>query len=334
MTTTRVIVIMAAVRSAHGGPDRAKVLHASPALPPMLALFSTGATAAGEDCNSVGLDETCGPKAARITPDIEVFEQPAQTGTGRAVLEARPALPLHKGDVIVVSPIRRVAHRRSPALQALRGRCADRGAGLEAPMPPYGRLILSREPRHGDPDAEPARWSARGYCNAGARAFRVGNLATSSSARPQQRQERALPDRHRRDRRRRPHRRRGRAPEEAMGINSRSSLRRGGWVSDAGRRRRWRRAPDDAPETVWRASTPPTPHRDRPDVTSRPTFFGPGGGGRRPHHGNCTSSAPRTGWRPRRPFDGSGPAPTSAPRAGRNFARSERHAEAGARPIT
>jgi bifunctional UDP-N-acetylglucosamine pyrophosphorylase / glucosamine-1-phosphate N-acetyltransferase len=121
-------------------------------------------------------------EAARAAPDVEVFEQPNQAGTGDAVLAARGALERHRGDVLV-------AYADTPLLEAATLRmligALDSGAQMAVlafePADPtgYGRLIVDsaggvtsiREHK----DASDAERQIR-LCAAGAMAFRIPDL--------------------------------------------------------------------------------------------------------------------------------------------------------------
>jgi bifunctional UDP-N-acetylglucosamine pyrophosphorylase / glucosamine-1-phosphate N-acetyltransferase len=121
--------------------------------------------------------------AASLVPDIQMFEQSQPLGTAHAVLAARPALEHHRGDVLVVfadTPLLEVATiaRLRAALQAGADVAVLGFAAADATG--YGRVILDatgsvtaiRE--HMDAAAEER---CIPLCNAGAMAFRVGDLA-------------------------------------------------------------------------------------------------------------------------------------------------------------
>ena len=178
------IVILAAGKGVRMRSERPKVLHAIAGRSMLAHVLDTVRSAGTAKLALVvapGM-EAVRVEATRVAPDIEVFEQPAPAGTGDAVLAARPALQRHKGDVIVVfadTPLLQPETLRR-LLQALRDGAQIAALGFEAPdATGYGRLILDAQGRvttireHADAsDAE----RRVGLCNAGAMAFRVGNL--------------------------------------------------------------------------------------------------------------------------------------------------------------
>jgi len=223
-------------------------------------------------------------EAESIAPGIEVFEQATQSGTGNAVLAARPALERHRGDVIVLfadTPLVEsdTLRRLIAALDAGAGIAA---LGFEAPdATGYGRLL--RDPRghvtaireHKDASEEERRI---GLCNAGVMAFRVSDLAgllarignsnakgeyylTDAVALAAADRLITLPV--------------GCAPEEALGVNSREQLAAAEAVFQSRARRKVMEAGATlvAPETVWLSFDTVIGR----DVTIEPNvFFGPG----------------------------------------------------------
>ena len=122
-------------------------------------------------------------EAARLAPDIEIFEQPVPLGTANAVLAARPALDGHQGDVLVMfadTPLVEAStlNKLTAAL--------DDGANVavlafEPPDPTgYGRLIADASGRivaiREHKDASDAERKI-GLCAAGAMAFRIAALS-------------------------------------------------------------------------------------------------------------------------------------------------------------
>jgi bifunctional UDP-N-acetylglucosamine pyrophosphorylase/glucosamine-1-phosphate N-acetyltransferase len=223
-------------------------------------------------------------EAARIAPGIEVFEQPIPAGTGNAVLAARPALERHQGDVIVVfadTPLLRAETLRRLVL-ALRDGAQIAALGFEAPdATGYGRLILDAQGRvaaireHADASEGERKV---GLCNAGAMAFRIGNLVEllARIGNNNAKSEYYLTDiaaiASREGLVTRPV---ACAPEEALGINSREQLA----AAEAAYQTRARRKAMEqgatlvAPETVWLSFDTVIGR----DVVIEPNvFFGPG----------------------------------------------------------
>jgi bifunctional UDP-N-acetylglucosamine pyrophosphorylase/glucosamine-1-phosphate N-acetyltransferase len=122
-------------------------------------------------------------EAAKAAPEIEIFEQATQAGTGHAVLSARSALERHHGDVIVLfadTPLVEPATLRR-LIEALDGGAHIAALGFEAPdANGYGRLIVSANGHvqaiREDRDATKAERRI-GLCNAGAMGFRLPDLA-------------------------------------------------------------------------------------------------------------------------------------------------------------
>ena len=178
------IVVLAAGKGERMRSAVPKVLHGIGGRS-MLAHALANARAAGAD--KLALVVAPGMAAVRAeaekaAPGIEVFEQPKQSGTGNAVLAARPALERHRGDVAVLfadTPL-----MQADSLRRLVG-ALDAGAqvavmGFEPADPTgYGRLIgrdgrVSAIREHRDASEEERRI---GLCNAGAMALRVPDLA-------------------------------------------------------------------------------------------------------------------------------------------------------------
>jgi len=179
------IVVLAAGKGVRMRSDRPKVLHAI-AGRSMLAHVLDAARSAAPTAKlalvvAPGMDAVC-DEARRVAPDIEVFEQAAPTGTGNAVLAARPAIERHDGDVIVLfadTPLL-LPSTLTRLLQALRDGARIAALGFEAPdATGYGRLLLDKGGRvaaireHADADDAERRV---GLCNAGAMAFAVPDL--------------------------------------------------------------------------------------------------------------------------------------------------------------
>jgi bifunctional UDP-N-acetylglucosamine pyrophosphorylase / glucosamine-1-phosphate N-acetyltransferase len=280
------IVVLAAGKGVRMRSDRPKVLHAIGGRSMLAHVLDTARAAAEAKLALVvapGMDAVRA-EAARIAPGIEIFEQPVAAGTANAVLAARSALERHAGDVIVVfadTPLL-LADTLRRLRQTLQDGAQIAALGFEAPdATGYGRLILDGDRRvtaireHADAsDAE----RQVGLCNAGAMAFRIGNLADllSRIGNGNAKSEYYLTDivamvadeglvtrpvsc----------------APEEALGINSREQLAAAEAVFQARARRKAmeRGATLIAPETVW-FSFDTTIGRDviiEPNV-----FFGPG----------------------------------------------------------
>src|SRR2546430_5224019 len=98
------IVVLAAGKGVRMRSSVPKVLHAI-AGRSMLAHALATARAAWADKLALVVApgmEAVRAEAAKVAPDIEVFEQATQAGTGDALLAARPALERHRGDVIVL----------------------------------------------------------------------------------------------------------------------------------------------------------------------------------------------------------------------------------------
>ncbi len=288
MTDQRLlIVVLAAGKGVRMRSDRPKVLHAI-AGRSMLAHVLATARSAVPDAKlalvvASGM-EAVREEARRAASDIEVFEQAAPTGTGNAVLAARPALERHDGDVIVVfadTPLLLPDTLRR-LIAALRDGARIAALGFEAPdATGYGRLLLDRQGNvtaireHADADAAERRV---GLCNAGAMAFAVPNLVEllSRIGNGNARGEYYLTDivaiAAREGLAARPV---VCAPEEALGINAREQLAAAEAVFQTRARRKAMEqgATLVAPETVW-LSFDTTIGRD---VVIEPNvFFGPG----------------------------------------------------------
>ena len=183
--TSLLIVLLAAGKGVRMRSDLPKVLHCIGGRP-MLGHTLATAQAAGAGRLALVVGPEAGPvraEAARIAPDIEIFEQPIQAGTGDAVLAARAALERHRGDVLVM-------FADTPLIEAatLRRLIAtlDAGAHLAVlafePSDPtgYGRLIADASGRvtavREHKDASDAERNI-GLCAAGAMAFRVPAIA-------------------------------------------------------------------------------------------------------------------------------------------------------------
>jgi bifunctional UDP-N-acetylglucosamine pyrophosphorylase/glucosamine-1-phosphate N-acetyltransferase len=161
-----------------------KVLHKIAGQSMLAHILRTATECGGKIAIVVAPDaEAVTAEAARVLPDVEVFEQVAQRGTADAVLAARKSLQDNDGgDVIVLfadTPLvpPEVLRRLRSAL--------DAGAGIAVlgfrPQDPtgYGRLLLDdagtllaiREER----DASESEKKV-GLCNSGVIAFRVPNI--------------------------------------------------------------------------------------------------------------------------------------------------------------
>jgi bifunctional UDP-N-acetylglucosamine pyrophosphorylase / glucosamine-1-phosphate N-acetyltransferase len=222
-------------------------------------------------------------EAARIAPGIDIFEQSHASGTGAAVLAAEPALQRHRGDVLVLfadAPLieletveRLIGALQESALAVLAFEPADATG--------YGRLIADdagnvraiRE--HRDASEEERRLR---LCNAGAIAFRVGDLPgllrriTNANAKGEYYLTDAVEIAADQGLRARPV---VCTPTEALGVNTRAQLAEAEAAFQG--RARWRAmqagATLIAPETVWLSFDT----RIGRDVTIEPNvFFGPG----------------------------------------------------------
>jgi bifunctional UDP-N-acetylglucosamine pyrophosphorylase / glucosamine-1-phosphate N-acetyltransferase len=183
--TSLLIVLLAAGKGVRMRSDLPKVLHPIGGRP-MLVHTVTTAQAAGASRLALVVGPEAGPvraEATRVSPNIEIFEQPIQAGTGDAVLAARAALERHRGDLLVM-------FADTPLIEAatLRKLIAtlDAGAHLAVlafePADPtgYGRLIADSFGRitaiREHKDASDAERNI-GLCAAGAMAFRVAAVA-------------------------------------------------------------------------------------------------------------------------------------------------------------
>ena len=280
------IVVLAAGKGVRMRSSVPKVLHTI-AGRSMLAHALATARAAGADKLALVVApgmEAVRAEAAKVAPDIEVFEQATQAGTGDALLAARPALERHRGDVIVLyadTPLVEAATLRR-LVAALDAGAQIAALGFEAPdATGYGRLLLDAKGRvkaiceHNDASEEERRI---GLCNAGAMAFRVPKLAELLSRIANSNVKReyyltdvvaiaaaegsiTLPA--------------SCAPEEALGINSREQLAAAEAVFQHRARRKVMAegATLVAPETVWLSFDTVIGR----DVTIEPNvFFGPG----------------------------------------------------------
>ena len=280
------IVVLAAGKGVRMRSSVPMVLHAI-AGRSMLAHALATARAAGADKLALVVApgmEAVRAEAAKVAPDIEVFEQATQAGTGDALLAARPALERHRGDVIVLyadTPLVEAATLRR-LVAALDAGAQIAALGFEAPdATGYGRLLLDAKGRvkaiceHNDASEEERRI---GLCNAGAMAFRVPKLAELLSRIANSNVKReyyltdvvaiaaaegsiTLPA--------------NCAPEEALGINSREQLAAAEAVFQNRARRKVMAegATLVAPETVWLSFDTVIGR----DVTIEPNvFFGPG----------------------------------------------------------
>ena len=194
MTDTPLLtLLLAAGKGLRMRSDLPKVLHGIGGRS-MLAHTLDAARAAGASKLALvvgpevgsGLGSVSGPvrtEATRLAPDIEIFEQPAPSGTASAVLAARAALDRHQGDVLVMfadTPLVEAATLRKLTATL------DGGANVAvlAFEPPdatgYGRLIADTSGRivaiREHKDASEAERKI-GLCAAGAMAFRVPALS-------------------------------------------------------------------------------------------------------------------------------------------------------------
>lgn len=174
------IVLLAAGKGVRMRSDLPKVLHQIGGRTMLAhALAAAQATGAGRLALVVGPES--GPvraEAARLVPDIDVFEQPTQAGTANAVLVARSALDSHRGDVLVM-----FADTPMVETTTLRRLTATLDAGAHVavlafePSDPtgYGRLIGTGDRITAIREHKDASEAERkiGLCAAGAMAFRV-----------------------------------------------------------------------------------------------------------------------------------------------------------------
>jgi bifunctional UDP-N-acetylglucosamine pyrophosphorylase / glucosamine-1-phosphate N-acetyltransferase len=222
-------------------------------------------------------------EAARIAPRIDIFEQSHASGTGAAVLAAEPALRRHRGDVVVLfadAPLieletieRLIGALQESALAVLAFEPADATG--------YGRLIADasgnvtaiREQRDASEEERRLR-----VCNAGAVAFRVGDLPgllrriTNANAKGEYYLTDAIEIAADQGLRARPVMC---TQTEALGINTRAQLAEAEAAFQGRVRRRAMQAGATliAPETVWLSFDT----RIGRDVTIEPNvFFGPG----------------------------------------------------------
>jgi bifunctional UDP-N-acetylglucosamine pyrophosphorylase/glucosamine-1-phosphate N-acetyltransferase len=179
------IVVLAAGKGVRMRSSIPKVLHAVGGRS-MLGHVLATARAAGADKLALVVAPGMAAvqaEAAKIAPDIEIFEQETQAGTAHAVLSAAPALERHRGDVIVLfadTPLVE-AETLQRLVGTLHGGAQIAVLGFEAANPTgYGRVIVDergevsaiREER----DASEAERTIT-LCNAGAMGFRVPDLA-------------------------------------------------------------------------------------------------------------------------------------------------------------
>jgi bifunctional UDP-N-acetylglucosamine pyrophosphorylase / glucosamine-1-phosphate N-acetyltransferase len=279
------IVMLAAGKGVRMASATPKVLHAVAGRSMLAHVLATARSTAARLALIVapGADAVRA-EAQRIAPDVAIFEQPRPEGTGAAVLAAKPALMHHGGDVIVV--FADVPLLEAATIARLRAALGEGGAVAVLAFEPqdptgYGRLIVDEAGRvtaireHGDADA--AELSLR-LCNAGAMAFRVGNLLglLEAISNDNAKREFYLTDAVALAARRGLIVRAVRcAPEEALGVNTRAQLAA---AEAAFQARARRRAMDQgatliAPETVWFSFDT----RIGRDVSIEPNvFFGPG----------------------------------------------------------
>jgi bifunctional UDP-N-acetylglucosamine pyrophosphorylase/glucosamine-1-phosphate N-acetyltransferase len=280
------VVVLAAGKGVRMRSDLPKVLHPIGGRSMLAHLLATVGQLGAQRIAVVvgpGMDGVRA-ETARVAPGAEVFEQAEQLGTAHAVLAARAALQRHAGTVLVLfadCPLTEAATLRR-MIDALDAGAHIAVLGFEPDDPSgYGRLILDARGRvaaiREHKDAGDAEGRLR-LCNAGAMAFRVGDLAglIGRIGNANAKAEHYLTD----------------APaiasgdglvavpvlcsaEEAMGINSRAQLA----AAEAAFQRRARaRAMEGgaslvAPETVWFSHDTALGR----DVVVEPNvFFGPG----------------------------------------------------------
>lgn len=177
-------VVLAAGKGTRMKSALPKALHPVAGLPMVCHVLR-----AARDAGSLSTALVVGPgmdnvsrEARREAPELEVFVQDQQLGTGHAVNTARRLLEQHRGDVLVVcgdTPLITGA-----TLKRLRTGLDDGAAvavlGFHATDPSgYGRLLTDdagnllaiREER----DARPEELAV-GFCNSGVMAFRVASL--------------------------------------------------------------------------------------------------------------------------------------------------------------
>ena len=177
-------VVLAAGKGTRMKSALPKALHPVAGLP-MVCHVLRAACAAGSRGTALvlgpGMDNVA-REARKEAPDLEVFVQDQQLGTGHAVLAARPLLGQHRGDVLVLygdTPLITGA-----TLKRLRAALDDGAAvavlGFHASDPSgYGRLLTDsggnllaiREERDARPEER-----AVDFCNSGVMAFRVPSL--------------------------------------------------------------------------------------------------------------------------------------------------------------
>ncbi len=182
--TPLLVVVLAAGKGVRMQSDLPKVLHCI-AGQSMLAHVLAAAAQLGPERIAlvVGPDmPAVRAEAARVRPDVEVFEQPQALGTAHAVLAAQGAIRRHQGRVLVLfadSPMVEPETMR----RLLKGLDASDISVLSfKPLDPagYGRLIVDAKGHvaaiREDKDAT-AEEKQITLCNAGAMAFQVRDLA-------------------------------------------------------------------------------------------------------------------------------------------------------------
>lgn len=182
--TPLLVVVLAAGKGVRMQSDLPKVLHRIGGQSMLAHVLNAARALSPESLTLVvgpGMDAV-GSEAARLSPGIEIFEQPRPLGTANAVLAAGPALRRHRGRVLVLfadTPMTEpeVLRRLVGALDAV-----EIGVLCFEPPDPagYGRVILDAEGHvaaiREDKDAS-AEEKRIALCNAGAMSFRVPDLA-------------------------------------------------------------------------------------------------------------------------------------------------------------
>jgi len=277
------IVVLAAGKGVRMASATPKVLH-QVAGRSLLGHVLATAQATGADLALVAPPaEAVRVEAARIAPGIGIFEQSRALGTGAAVLAAEPALRRHRGDVLVLfadAPLIELATIER-LIGTLQGNALAVLAFEPADTTGYGRLIaddagnVTAIREHGDASEDERRLR---LCNAGAIAFRVGDLAsllrriTNANAKGEYYLTDAVEIAVAQGLRARPVMC---TPAEALGINTRAQLAEAEAAFQARARRQAMHAGATliAPETVWLSFDT----RIGRDVTIEPNvFLGPG----------------------------------------------------------
>ena len=277
------IVVLAAGKGVRMASATPKVLHQIAGRSLLGHVLAT-ALGTGADLALVApAAESVRIEAARIAPGIAIFEQSHAAGTGAALLAAEPALRRHRGDVLVLfadAPLIEL-ETIERLIGALQGSALAVLAFEPADATGYGRLIADdagnvtaiREHRDAREDERRLR-----LCNAGAIAFRVGDLPgllrriTNANAKGEYYLTDAVEIAADQGLRARPVMC---TPTEALGINMRAQLAEAEAAFQGRARRRAMQAGATliAPETVWLSFDT----RIGRDVTIEPNvFFGPG----------------------------------------------------------